>query len=125
MGQRQNWCKHYNGYANHRECDDGHDYEEMFEGCHYDERPCLNKASIVPCPSKVYMSDQEVADHEQKIATLIGHLGQCDQAIAKQSGSAGTITCPKCGGTLHWSRAGNNGHVWGSCETNGCLRWVE
>jgi hypothetical protein len=37
----------------------------------------------------------------------------------------GTKTCPVCGGKLHLSHAGYNGHVWGKCETAGCLNWME
>jgi hypothetical protein len=124
MSNRQNWCKHYNGYANHEECKDGHLYEDFDDICSYDDRPCLNRESVVACPSKTYMSDQEAEEYEQRIAALIGHLGQAHQAIAKVQGVAGTIKCPKCENILHWSRA-SNGHVWGACETAECLRWLQ
>ncbi len=29
------------------------------------------------------------------------------------------------GGTLHYSVAGYNGHLWGQCTTVGCARWME
>lgn len=35
------------------------------------------------------------------------------------------IECPKCKGRLHLSIAATNGHVWGKCETEGCLAWME
>jgi hypothetical protein len=124
MSDRQNWCKHYNGYAKHKECNDGHIYKDFDSICSYDDRPCLSRKSVVPCPSKAYMSDQEVDEYEQRISALIGHLGKAHQAIAKIPGAAGVIECPKCGKTLHWSRA-SNGHVWGACETDGCLRWMQ
>jgi hypothetical protein len=124
MSSKQNWCKHYNGYAKHEECRDGQLYDEFDDICSYDDRPCTNKESTVPCLSKVYMTEQEAEEYQQRIAALVGHLGQAHQLISKQSGGAGTIECPKCGGKLHWSRAGN-GHVWGGCETDGCLRWMQ
>ena len=37
----------------------------------------------------------------------------------------GVVECPICDGNLHLSHAKINGHVWGSCETEGCLRWME
>lgn len=40
-------------------------------------------------------------------------------------GGSGTTPCPKCGATLHYSVAACNGHVWGKCETDGCLAWMQ
>lgn len=37
----------------------------------------------------------------------------------------GVKTCPVCGGKLHLSHSGYNGHVWGKCETENCLAWME
>jgi hypothetical protein len=37
----------------------------------------------------------------------------------------GVKTCPVCKGKLHMSHSGYNGHVWGRCETEGCLNWME
>ena len=35
------------------------------------------------------------------------------------------IECPACKGRLHLSQAAYNGHVWGKCETEGCVSWME
>lgn len=40
-------------------------------------------------------------------------------------GKAEVIECPACKGKLHLSQAAYNGHVWGSCETLGCVEWME
>lgn len=40
-------------------------------------------------------------------------------------GKSETVKCPECGGKLHLSQAGYNGHVWGKCETEGCVSWME
>lgn len=45
--------------------------------------------------------------------------------IAGEPGTAGTIPCPQCVGRLNWGRDSENGHVWGECETTGCLRWIQ
>ena len=38
----------------------------------------------------------------------------------------GEIECPMgCGGTLHLSISGYNGHMHGRCTTDGCLAWIE
>ena len=39
---------------------------------------------------------------------------------------AGKMPCPICGkGTLNYSRAACNGHVWATCSTPGCVHWME
>ena len=35
------------------------------------------------------------------------------------------LECAACGGRLHLMQSGCNGHVHGSCETDGCARWME
>lgn len=37
----------------------------------------------------------------------------------------GVEVCPACNGKLHMTHAAYNGHVWGKCETEGCLAWME
>jgi len=41
--------------------------------------------------------------------------------VAKQE----VIECPACKGRLLLSQAAYNGHVWGKCETEGCVSWME
>ena len=35
------------------------------------------------------------------------------------------VECPICKGKLLLSQSAYNGHVWGKCETAGCLTWME
>lgn len=38
----------------------------------------------------------------------------------------GEMPCPICKtGTLRYMRSSYNGHVHGSCSTDGCVRWME
>lgn len=37
----------------------------------------------------------------------------------------GIIECPICKGKLHVTHSAYNGHVWGKCETEGCVAWIE
>lgn len=37
----------------------------------------------------------------------------------------GIIECPKCKGKLHYSISSYNNHVWGKCETENCLAWMQ
>lgn len=40
-------------------------------------------------------------------------------------GKMEVVECPACRGRLHLSQAASNGHVWGRCETKGCVSWME
>jgi len=37
----------------------------------------------------------------------------------------GKVECPKCKGVLHYRISSYNGHIWGQCETSGCLAWMQ
>lgn len=37
----------------------------------------------------------------------------------------GTITCPECGGVLHYlAKTSKPGTIWGQCSTENCLSWM-
>lgn len=40
-------------------------------------------------------------------------------------GKSGSFACPACGGTVRWSRAASNGHVWAACSTPNCFSIIE
>jgi C4-type Zn-finger protein len=35
-----------------------------------------------------------------------------------------SMECPVCKGILHYSISNYNNHIWGKCETEGCLNWM-
>lgn len=37
----------------------------------------------------------------------------------------GVVECPICKGQLHLTQSAHNGHVHGTCETDGCVAWME
>jgi hypothetical protein len=45
--------------------------------------------------------------------------------IRELKASQGIIKCPICKGSLHYSRANLNGHIWGNCKTPGCISWKQ
>ena len=49
----------------------------------------------------------------------------CRNDADGRSGVSGTIKCPACGSKLNYSVSSFNGHLWGTCETAECLRWME
>lgn len=43
----------------------------------------------------------------------------------KGKGGNATIVCPICKGNLAYSVASINGHLWGTCQTEGCVQWMQ
>jgi len=39
-------------------------------------------------------------------------------------GDKGTIMCPECEGKLNFIVQEYDGHIWATCETEGCLSWM-
>lgn len=67
------------------------------------------------------MSTEEKAEVSSGFKSILVAL----DLIAKQEGSKGKISCPKCGNDLHWTRASTNNHIWGKCKTENCLSWAQ
>ncbi len=42
-----------------------------------------------------------------------------------KEGLVGTIDCPVCKKQIKYSISGYNGHIWGRCETKGCVNWMQ
>jgi hypothetical protein len=67
-----------------------------------------------------------MADKEQEFHVRFALILKARREILKLKMAEGSITCPKCGGTLRFSVAINyNNHVHGRCETSDCLTWME
>jgi hypothetical protein len=62
---------------------------------------------------------------EGRIAGVISAFAAVKAHVGKQRGISGDIECPVCQGRLHFSVAKVNGHVWASCATEGCVRFME
>lgn len=46
--------------------------------------------------------------------------------LKKGNGGGGRLLCPICKrGTLYYSVASLNGHIWGKCSTDGCVSWMQ
>jgi len=76
-------------------------------------------------------SAADIADYKREIEEATLRMMQTLPIIAavkaghKDEDWQGVEECPQCGGILHLSHAAYNGHVWGRCETVGCLTWAE
>lgn len=74
--------------------------------------------ATVKSPKEI--SEEDRVRHEALFSAL-----KIIEADAKgQYGVQGSVTCPLCKGKLSYSIAKLNGHIWGVCETEDCLRWM-
>lgn len=63
----------------------------------------------------------ETKEHKIRFIKLLVAL----KMIKELGTENGTIKCPLCQGKLRFTVAKINGHVWGKCETDGCLSWMQ
>lgn len=66
--------------------------------------------------------DEELKETMTSIMAVYAEVE--NRGLGKGNGGSGMMKCPKCGNTLAFSVAPINGHVWGRCETKGCLAWM-
>lgn len=72
------------------------------------------------------MTDQEMEEMFNFIKKAIAEIIKLHpKKDGKLQDGIGSIKCPKCDSTLHYSISSYNGHIWGKCETNNCLGWME
>lgn len=134
-------CKHFNGvYApgmKPHPCKAGVDYRAHVGGDDFGwvaRLPCTprwadeNPAVVVSCALREFPTRAEVEAEEREveasIAITTAAIKLCREHAGGKRGIAGEVTCPKCRGRLHYTVAASNGHLWGRCETAGCLVWM-
>jgi hypothetical protein len=119
-------CVHFTG-VQHATCKAGVAYEQLPGAL-----PCLRSMGAdKPCEKRRWPTEEEVAKELAdwdaatrrilKVGPIIKQIKQEHQGKSWQ----GVVVCPECNGKLHMRHAACNGHVWGRCETEGCLAWME
>lgn len=88
------------------------------------EMPCALR--VMPTEDEIAAADAEWAQHMEKMKKVMAVVKQWKtwtprDRVAKQD----VIQCPACNGRLHLSQVAYNGHIWGKCETEGCVSWME
>lgn len=129
--KRDTWCRHRTPFTKEfRTCKANIDFHQ-FDGPHAD-MPCLgeNAAAKARCSSYSGWTAQEIADREECVEQSLKRFGVIRAAIIAEhertGTNAGTIPCPACGtGTVSWSRARSNGHIYARCSTPDCASWME
>jgi hypothetical protein len=113
-------------------CKAGVEYKRF--GTNFKERPCIDghRLETNPCPNweRPTVEAAEAANREMDAAVQRVFAGL--EAAAKwrvkpkpKHDRSEVVECPVCKGRLHLSQAAYNGHVWGKCETKGCVSWME
>lgn len=131
---RMTRCVHFNGIQNEA-CKAGVNYRAMVGGedLGWATRiPCNGRTTgIRACCGELRLTTREEAEAAiARADASLERLRTCMTAIRAKHGKArglrGAMPCPTgCGGTLQYSIAGVNGHVWGQCSTPGCARWMQ
>lgn len=133
----RSWCKHYRGMIGKDLCEAGVAFKSL---PNYGERgfmalcPCFRPSG--GCAKAEYPTAEELAEQDAEDEKHFQAMGKARAAIVEHLGGpwkrgmpsvAALIDCPVCGAKagLRFSRAGYNGHIHASCETDGCVRWME
>jgi hypothetical protein len=138
-GYAAEWCIHFRSMGQHDTCEKGVNYEQLAGGRagSFQRLPCFIKTSDVYAAQRVKCEHfrpptaAEIVAHEEWLAERIKRLrvvlgGILPWRLAHKGKSASEIVeCPACKGRLHLAIAASNGHVHGSCKTEGCVRWAE
>jgi hypothetical protein len=136
--EKQQDCRYFTGIQN-KCCEAGVDYDILTEDGKY-VLPCKkNFVSIgrdpVICQSFKTRTREEAETYANKrlmradrtlAAVAAAHEDAAKKGFKLGHGGASTMDCPtKCGGTLHYSVAGVNGHMHARCDTKECVQWME
>lgn len=124
-------CKHFTGYQNGK-CKLGINYRELVGGPDLGwaaRLPCtglspIKKEPVSKCEKREEPTAAELASEALERKVHIEQTTAAIRAIRETKQSQGTVPCPRCEGKLGFSVAKSNGHIWGKCETKGCLSWM-
>jgi hypothetical protein len=126
-----NRCKHFTGIQ-HDVCKAGVAYKDVRdESTRPYGFPCFaDESRNAVCAKRELTTRDEAEAEEREFQAAFARVKTCRSAIKKNHGEArglhGEMPCPtECGGTLHYSISGYNGHIHGDCTTAGCASWME
>lgn len=112
-------CRHFNGLLNDT-CRAGVNYRSLTT---VGRLPCLGdkEPDEVECEKCDRFTEQEVKEQQKQMWESGAIAIQLIAKIQKEEGSSGSIECPKCSGSVNWTRASRNGHIHAECKTVGCV----
>ena len=132
-------CKHYSWQVSHPTgtglCDKNINVRDITGGEDFGwlvRTPCFNTHDTeCVCTHFELKLAEEIAEDEAEWQKAIERMMLVQPLVSrvkeehKGESWQGTEVCPVCDGVLRLSHAGINGHVWGQCETENCLKWME
>lgn len=133
--QIANKCRHFNGISE-KTCKAGVCYDAIADATKsaLERFPCFREGESTPCEKRDFLSEDEVLARvaeikESTARTMKAMVAAFEDAkrlgLKKGKGGTGSIKCPCCeGGTLGYSVASINGHLWGKCSTENCVGWM-
>lgn len=124
--------RHFNGVQN-KVCKAGVNYDDVSPipcigyrpGATVEQGKCDKKSCWTR--EEAIANEKERTKHTKKfmLALNAAHKAAKEQGLRQGHGGHGTTTCPVCNGVLHFSVASVNGHLWGKCETEDCMSWMQ
>jgi hypothetical protein len=124
-------CRHFTGTQT-KVCKAGVNYDDVMP------IPCIGRirTEVEPavCEKKSCWTREEAIENEAKreeqtarfmLGLHAAHEAAKALGLKKGHGGVGTVECPVCHGTLRFTVASYNGHLWGRCDTQGCLSWMQ
>lgn len=65
-------------------------------------------------------------EEKARVSQTLAAAARAHLEYNKTRKNVGTVKCPRCEGTVRWVRAPSNGHISGSCQTEGCtVKWIQ
>ena len=121
-------CKHWNGALGPRPCAVGVDLVKRcgprVQTGWLNAIPCLDGADpAFVCEAKVTPTVEEIEAQEQRFTEAAARTLSVMAAIPAE-GESGKVTCPGCGGFVHWRRSSYNGHLSATCVV-GCVAFIQ
>lgn len=129
-GNNYTFCHHFNGRVNER-CKVGILYSAVVNDTERSFPCCVERTGSIKCDKFRLSTPEEEAEEEKAIQDSIDRTMKTIPIVKKIKQDhvgedwKGIVECPICKGKLHLSHASINGHVWGRCETSGCVNWME
>lgn len=131
--QSETECRHRCSMME-EQCKAGVSFESLREqrgenGC----LPCYYRAGMISMDCEKFepitVEETEAKDKAtgEAVAKHMLAMGLVVEVKQEHKGKdwRGVKPCPVCSGKLHMPHSSYNGHVWGKCETDGCLAWME
>lgn len=123
--QHANACVYFNGITNDK-CDAEITYPREWK-----DNPCHKSHENIPCEKRRFPTQEEVEIFVKELELQFENMKKAFVIVGKIKNEhkshnwEGVEVCPVCNGKLHMSHSAFNGHVWGKCETEKCLAWME